>query len=128
MENVLRMTLIVVWCMFFGFFSLLGYLDETLAQQRKAVILGGLLLILAAYLAFEWFTRSKEPDITKEGLVAEKGKENTVKKDPRSQLDERVLRRLHLYTKDNEQELKAAITPDAPKKRKKPAISTPKKV
>ena len=128
MENALRMTIILVWCMFFGFFSLLGYLDETLAQQRKAVILGGLLLILAAYLTFEWFTRSQEPNFTKEELMAEKAEKKEAKENLRSQLDERVLRRLHLYTKDNEQELKAAITPKSPKKRKKPALSTPKKV
>ena len=128
MENALRMTLIVVWCMFFGFFSVMGYLDETLTQEKKTVILVGLLLVLAAYLAFEWFTRSQEPAITEEELIAENAEEKKVKEDPRSQLDERVLRRLHLYTKDNEQELKAAITPKPPKKRKKPALSTPKKV
>ncbi len=128
MENVLRMTLIVVWCMFFGFFSVMGYLDETLTQEKKTVILVGLLLVLAAYLAFEWFTRSQEPDMTKEKLMAENVEEKKAKKDPRSQLDERVLRRLHLYTKDNEQELKAAVVSDPPKKRKNPALSTPKKV
>jgi len=128
MENALRMTLIVVWCMFFGFFSVMGYLDETLTQEKKTVILVGLLLVLTAYLAFEWFTRSQGPAITEEELIAENAEEKKVKKDPRSQLDERVLRRLHLYTKDNEQELKAAIPPKPPKKRKKPALSTPKKV
>lgn len=127
MENALRMTLIFVWCMFFGFFSLMGYLDETLTAEKKTVILVGLLLILTAYLAFEWFTRNREPDITEEELIAEYEGGNTVKEDPNSKLDERVLRRLQLYTKDNKEDLQAALKPDPPKTRKQPTLSTQKK-
>jgi len=82
MENVLRMTLIVVWCMFFGFFSVMGYLDETLTQEKKTVILVGLLLVLATYLAFEWFTRSQEPATTEEELMAENAEEKKGERRP----------------------------------------------
>jgi len=104
----------------------MGYLDETLTAQRT-VILVGLLLVLAAYLAFEWFTRTRGVDSTDEELMAEHEDRTTVKEGPSSQLDERVLRRLHLYTKDNKQQLQAALTPAPPKKRKRPSPSTPQK-
>ncbi len=125
METLLRMTIIFVWCMFFGFFSVMGYLDETMTAQKKTVILVGLLLILTAYLAFEWVTRSKGPDLAEEELFAEDTENEQAGDAPRSQLDERVLRRLHLYTKDNEQELQAALATHP--RRKSPALSTPKK-
>jgi hypothetical protein len=127
MENALRMTLIFVWCMFFGFFAVMGYLDETLTAEKKTVILVGLLLLLTAYLAFEWFTRNRETDGTDEELIAEYESGNTIQEDPDSKLDERVLRRLHLYTKDNKEELQAALKPDPPNTRKQPTLSTQKK-
>ena len=127
MENALRMTIIFVWSMFFGFFSVIGYLDETMTAQRKAVILLGLLGALAAYLAFEWFTSSRELEKIEEDQIDEKVEEITIKEQPPSQLDERVLRRLQLYTKDNEKELQAALKQEPSRKRKKPALSTPKR-
>ena len=127
MENALRITIIFVWCMFFGFFSVMGYLDETMTSQRKALILVGLILVLTIYLAFEWFTRTEEKDIP-EAMPRMANNEPLLENEGSSaQLDERVLRRLHLYTKDNEKELQAALTPEPPKKRKKPALSGPKK-
>jgi len=66
--------------MFFGFFSVMGYLDETLTQEKKTMVLVGLLLVLAAYLAFEWFTRSQEPDLTKEELMAKKAEKKGKRK------------------------------------------------
>ena len=125
MENALRMIIIFVWCMFFGFFSVMGYLDETMTSERKTIILVGLLLILTVYLAFEWFTRSHESGITENMKLATPEEEQPTK-DPHSKLDERVLRRLHLYTKDNEQELQAALVSDSPPQRKKPTVSTKK--
>lgn len=127
MENVLRMAIIFVWSMFFGFFSVMGFIDETMTAERKTVMLGGLLIILAAYLAFEWLTRSKEPIMAQETPAVEKEEKEPERKDPQTQLDERVLRRLQLYTKDREQELQAAINPTQPTKRKKPALSTSKR-
>lgn len=127
MESALRLTIIFVWSMFFGFFSVIGYLDETMTSQRKSLILVGLLMALAVYLTFEWFTRSKEVSIPATDVVAEEEEEILIKEEPKSQLDERVLRRLHLYTKDHEQELQAAVTPNPPKKRKKPQLSTSKR-
>lgn len=126
MENALRMVIIFVWCMFFGFFSVMGYLDETMTTERKTFILVGLLFALGAYLAFEWFTRSQDSDIAENIKMAKPEDALPTKDDPRSQLDERVLRRLHLYTKDHEQELQAAVAPDSPSKRKKPTVSTKK--
>lgn len=126
MENALRLIIIFVWCMFFGFFSVMGYLDETMTPERKTFILAGLLLGLGAYLAFEWFTRSQESGIAENIKWVKPEEERQSKKEPRSQLDERVLRRLHLYTKDNKQELQAAIAPDPPTKRQKSTVSAKK--
>jgi hypothetical protein len=127
MENALRITIIFVWCMFFGFFSVMGYLDETMTSQRKTLILVGLILVLTIYLAFEWFTRTEEGSVPEETLIVAKN-EPLLENDSQSvQLDERMLRRLHLYTKDNEKELKTALTPEPPKKPKKHALSLPKK-
>ncbi|MDA0737984.1 MAG: hypothetical protein O2999_02085 [Nitrospirae bacterium] len=126
MENLLRLIIIFVWCMFFGFFSVMGYLDETMTPERKTIILVGLLLVLIAYVAFEWLTRSQESGIAGNIKLANPEEEQPTPKDPRSQLDERVLRRLHLYTKDHEAELQAAIAPDPPPTRKKATVSTKK--
>ncbi len=102
----------------------MGYLDETMTTQRKTLILVGLLLILGVYLAFEWFTRSQESGIEENIRLAKPADDQQTSKDPHSKLDERVLRRLHLYTKDHEQELQAALASDPPPKRKKSAVST----
>lgn len=126
MENALRMIIIFVWCMFFGFFSVMGYLDETMTSERKTIILVGLLLVLSAYLAFEWFTRSQESGIAENIKLPKPEEETEPSEELGSKLDERVLRRLHLYTKDNEQEFQAALVSDSPPKRKKPTVSTKK--
>ncbi len=59
MGKIIRLLLIFLWCVFFGFFSVMSYLDDTMTTQKTTVILVGLVLILGAYLTVEWFTRSK---------------------------------------------------------------------
>lgn len=105
----------------------MGYLDETMTSQRKSLILAGLVAVLAIYLAFEWFTRTEEKGAPEEILQAGKNEPLLEKDGPGTQLDERVLRRLHLYTKDNEKELKAALSSQPAKKQKTPALSGTKK-
>ncbi len=60
MEHALRFVIIFLWCVCFGFFSVMGYLDDTMTTQKSTVILVGLLASLGVYCAIEWFTRRKE--------------------------------------------------------------------
>ena len=54
MENALRFVIVFLWCVCFGFFSVMGYLDDTMATSP---ILAGLLASLGVYCAIEWFTK-----------------------------------------------------------------------
>ena len=85
MENTLRNLVLFVWSVLFGFFSLTAYLDDTMASSTKIFIVVGLLVILAAYLAFELYTRQ-----TNAPSPLDK-----IKPIPPIPADDRVLRRLH---------------------------------
>ncbi len=54
MENVLRFVIVFLWCVCFGFFSVMGYLDDTISTSP---ILAGLLTALVVYCAIEWSTK-----------------------------------------------------------------------
>lgn len=54
MEKVLRFVIVFLWCVCFGFFSVMGYLDDTMST---APILAGLLAALVVYCAIEWATK-----------------------------------------------------------------------
>ena len=54
MEHVLRYVIVFLWCVCFGFFSVMGYLDDTMTTSP---ILAGLLAALAVYCAIEWSTK-----------------------------------------------------------------------
>ncbi len=54
MEHALRFVIVFVWCVCFGFFSVMGYLDDTMTNQKLAAILIGLLTGLGIYCAIEW--------------------------------------------------------------------------
>jgi len=126
MENALRMAIIFVWSMFFGFFSVTAFIDETMAVERKTIILVGLLVGLGLYLAFEWWTSSRATAWEQKKGVEERTQESESHLEPQTHLDERVLRRLHLYTKDHEKDLQAAMKGDPPPKPKKHALSISK--
>ena len=57
MEHVLRFVIVFLWCVCFGFFSVMGYLDDT---TSTAPVLTGLLVALAVYCALEWSTKKGE--------------------------------------------------------------------
>ena len=54
MENVLRFVIVFLWCVCFGFFSVMGYLDDAMVTSP---ILAGLMAALVVYCAIEWFTK-----------------------------------------------------------------------
>ncbi len=56
MENVLRFVIVFLWCVCFGFFSVLGYLDDTMVASP---ILAGLMAAMVVYCAIEWSTKKK---------------------------------------------------------------------
>ncbi len=59
MENALRLVIIFLWCVCFGFFSVMGYLDDTMTAQKTTAILAGLLAGLGVYGAIEWRPKIK---------------------------------------------------------------------
>ena len=59
MENVLRYVIVFLWCVGFGFFSVMGYLDDTTTGQKSTAILAGLLVGLGVYGAIEWRPKIK---------------------------------------------------------------------
>ncbi len=56
MENALRYVIVFLWCVGFGFFSVMGYLDDTMMTSP---ILAGLLAALVVYCAIEWSAKKK---------------------------------------------------------------------
>ena len=56
MENALRFVMVFLWCVCFGFFSVMGYLDDTMSTS---LILAGLLAALVIYCAIEWSTKKE---------------------------------------------------------------------
>ncbi|MCY4614124.1 MAG: hypothetical protein OXB94_10970 [Nitrospira sp.] len=59
MENALRFVIVFLWCVGFGFFSVMGYLDDTMTGQKSTAILAGLLAGLGVYCAIEWRPKIK---------------------------------------------------------------------
>ena len=59
MENALRYVIVFLWCVGFGFFSVMGYLDDTVTAQKSTAILAGLLAGLGVYGAIEWRPKLK---------------------------------------------------------------------
>ena len=59
MENALRFVIVFLWCVGFGFFSVMGYLDDTMTGQKSTAILAGLLAGLGVYGAIEWRPKIK---------------------------------------------------------------------
>ena len=60
MENVLRFVIVFLWCVCFGFFSVMGYLDDTMVTSP---ILAGLMAALVVYCAIEWSTKKRVQSI-----------------------------------------------------------------
>lgn len=58
MEHALRFVIVFLWSVSFGFFGVMGYLDDTMTT---APILAGLLAALVVYCAIEWSTKKGEP-------------------------------------------------------------------
>ena len=56
MENVLRFVIVFLWCVCFGFFSVMGYLDDSMVTSP---ILAGLMAALVVYCAIEWRPKIK---------------------------------------------------------------------
>ena len=56
MENVLRFVIVFLWCVCFGFFSVMGYLDDAMVTSP---ILAGLMAALVVYCAIEWSTKKR---------------------------------------------------------------------
>lgn len=54
MEHALRFVIVFLWCVCFGFFSVIGYLDDAMTAQRTTAILAGLLAGLVVYCVIEW--------------------------------------------------------------------------
>ena len=67
MEHALRFVIVFLWCVGFGFFSVLGYLDDTMVTSP---ILAGLLAGLGVYGVIEWRSKIK-------GLPHSRGLERT---------------------------------------------------
>ncbi len=59
MENALRFVIVFLWCVCFGFFSVMGYLDDAMTTQKSTAILAGLLAGLGVYGAIEWRPKLK---------------------------------------------------------------------
>ncbi len=59
MEDALRFVIVFLWCVCFGFFSVMGYLDDTMTAQKITASLVGLLAGLGVYCAIEWSTKNK---------------------------------------------------------------------
>jgi len=59
MENALRYVIVFLWCVGFGFFSVLGYLGDPMTAQKSTAILAGLLAGLGIYGAIEWLPKIK---------------------------------------------------------------------
>ena len=59
MENALRFVIVFLWCVCFGFFSVMGYLDDTMTAQKSTAIVVGLLAGLGVYGAIEWRPKIK---------------------------------------------------------------------
>ena len=59
MENALRFVIVFLWCVCFGFFSVMGYLDDATTGQKSTAILAGLLAGLGVYGAIEWRPKIK---------------------------------------------------------------------
>lgn len=60
MENALRFVIVFLWCVCFGFFSVMGYLDDTMVTSP---ILAGLMAALVVYCAIEWSTKKRVQSI-----------------------------------------------------------------
>ena len=60
MENVLRFVIVFLWCVCFGFFSVMGYLDDAMVTSP---ILAGLMAALVVYCAIEWSTKKRVPSM-----------------------------------------------------------------
>ena len=60
MENVLRFVIVFLWCVCFGFFSVMGYLDDSMVTSP---ILAGLMAALVVYCAIEWSTKKRVQSI-----------------------------------------------------------------
>ena len=56
MESILRFVIVFLWCVCFGFFSVMGYLDDAMVTSP---ILAGLLAGLVVYGAIEWRPKIK---------------------------------------------------------------------
>ena len=59
MEHALRFVIVFLWCVCFGFFSVMGYLDDTMTSQKLTAILAGLLAGAGVYCAIEWRPKIK---------------------------------------------------------------------
>ena len=59
MEHALRYVIVFLWCVAFGFFSVMGYLDDAMTGQKSTAILAGLLAGLGVYGAIEWRPKIK---------------------------------------------------------------------
>ena len=70
MEHAIRFVIVFLWCVAFGFFSVMGYLDDTMTAQKSTAILAGLLAGLGVYGAIEWHSKIK-------GLPRSRGLETT---------------------------------------------------
>lgn len=51
MESILRFVIVFLWCVCFGFFSVMGYLDDAMVTSP---VLAGLLAALIVYCTIEW--------------------------------------------------------------------------
>ncbi len=60
MENVLRFVIVFLWCVCFGFFGVMGYLDDAMVTSP---ILAGLMAALVVYCAIEWSTKKRVQSI-----------------------------------------------------------------
>ena len=54
MERALRYVIVFLWCVGFGFFSVMGYLGDPMTAQKSTAVLAGLLVGLGVYGAIEW--------------------------------------------------------------------------
>ena len=59
MERALRYVIVFLWCVGFGFFSVLGYLGDPMTAQKSTAVLAGLLVGLGVYGAIEWRPKIK---------------------------------------------------------------------
>ncbi len=59
MEHALRFVIVFLWCVCFGFFSVMSYLDDATTGQKSTAILAGLLAGLGVYGAIEWRPKIK---------------------------------------------------------------------